>query len=332
MKHAYFYTNYNNIAVLKTYLDVIKISLINLGYECIYVKSLSGVDKKDLIVHVLSLDAVKYYFQGYTNYILWQQGVNADESYMRNHNKLRYWLLNKIDIFAMKRARFILFVSEYMKKHYEKIGHSSFSEKSYIMPCFNEELDKVYFNSKKYKDKIFCYVGSLSPWQCFRETVQIYKNIEDRVPNAKLKVLTFSVEEGERIIKESGIKNYEIKCVPKEQVKAELQEATYGFIIREDNMVNRVATPTKISSYMSVGVIPIFSSCLIDFDAYSKSKGMKYVLGLPQDFKMEKIIDFIHQDINNNEIQSEYESIFSSYYSIRNHTINISERLRELSF
>lgn len=331
MKQAYFYTNYKNIVVLKTYLDVIKSSLTNIGYECKFVTSLDNVDKESLIVHVMGIDAAKFYFKGYKNFILWQQGATADESYMRNKSKLRYWLLNKIDVFAMKRAKFIFFVSEYMKKHYEKLGHCSFDNKSYIMPCFNEQLDINIFKKKDFKKKTFCYVGSLDLWQCFEETVQLFKSIEKRIPSAKLKVLTFNVNEGEKILKDSGIVNYEIKCVPKELVKQELMDATFGFIIRKDNTVNRVATPTKFSSYISSGVIPIYSSCLIDFDTTSKSKKMKYVLGLPQDYDIEAIIDFINQQIDIENMQLEYAELFSTYYSIDYHTKSISKRLSQIS-
>lgn len=331
MKRAYFYTNYNNIVVLQTYLDVIRTSLSNLGYECSYVKSLDGVDKKALIVHVMGIDAVKFYLKGYHNFILWQQGATADESYMRNKSKLRYWILNKIDVFAMRKAKFIFFVSDYMKRHYEQLGDSSFDKKSYVMPCFNEQLDRDVFKHKDYNKKIFCYVGSLDLWQCFDETVKLFKNIEERIPGAKLKVLTFNVEEGERILVENDIKNYEIKCVPKEEVKQELLEASYGFIIRKDNMVNRVATPTKFSSYLSSGVIPIFSSCLYDFDSVSKSKQMRYNLGLPQDYNINSIVSFIVRDVDIDCMQKEYEELFSTYYSIEYHVKNITERIKKLS-
>ncbi len=331
MKRAFFYTNYKNIVVLKTYLDVIKSSLTELGYECTYVTSLQGIDRNDLIVHVMGIDAVKFYIKGYRNFILWQQGATADESYMRNKSNIRYWLLNRLDVFAMKKARFILFVSEYMQKHYEKLGHCSFSDKSYLMPCFNEVLDVEIFYHKNYTNKIFCYVGSLDLWQCFRETVKLYKGIEDKVSNTKLKVLTFSVDEGEKILAEYGVRNYEIKQVPKEQVKQELMESAFGFIIRKDNMVNRVATPTKLSSYMSAGVIPIYSSCLNDFDKEAKSKGLKYALGLSQEYEIDSIIEFIKREVIIDEIRAEYERVFTSYYSIEYHINNITKKLTPLS-
>ena len=208
---AYIYINYNNIVVLQSYLDVVKDALSLMGYVCEYTKDLKSVDKHALIVHPMGIDAFKYYFKGYHNFILWQQGATADESFMRNHSKIRYWLLNKMDLFAMKKAKAILYVSKYMKEHYEKMGGCLFADKSYIMPCFNEEYDDNIYAEKDYSKKTFTYVGSLDLWQCFEQTTNLYKQIEDAIPEARLKVLTFDTANAERIIKEKGILKFRYK-------------------------------------------------------------------------------------------------------------------------
>ena len=43
------------------------------------------------------------------------QGIDAEESYMRNGSKLRKYVLDVITRFAMKRAMAIFYVSEEMK-------------------------------------------------------------------------------------------------------------------------------------------------------------------------------------------------------------------------
>lgn len=326
MKKAHIYINYPNVVVLQSYLDVIKDALCRLGYVCEYVKELSGVDKKDLIVFPVPMDAMKFYFKGYRNYILWQQGATADESFMRNHSRLRYWILNKIDLFAMKKAKAVLYVSDYMKRHYEKIGNCSFSEKSYIMPCFNEVFDPSVYENKNYSKKVFTYVGSLEPWQCFDETATLYKKIEDAVPEVFFKVLTFDTKSAEKILKEKGIKNYEVKCVPKDEVKKELAPVTYGFIIREDNMVNRVATPTKISSYMAAGVIPIFSSCLKDFSIQAQKMNFAKQVSDLSDESVQGIIRFVNTPVDAESLKREYNDVFNTYYSTELH----SQRLGDL--
>ncbi len=330
MKKAHIYINYPNVVVLQSYLDVIKDALCRLGYVCEYVKELSGVDKKDLIVFPVPMDAMKFYFKGYRNYIFWQQGVTADESFMRNHNRIRYWILNKIDLFAMKKAKAVLYVSDYMKQHYETIGKYSFSNKSYIMPCYNEVFDPSVYDLKDYSKKVFTYVGSLELWQCFEQTATLYKSIEESIPNTFFKVLTFDTKGAEKILKEKGVRNYEVKCVPKEEVKKELIATTYGFILREDNMVNRVATPTKISSYMAAGVIPIFSSCLIDFS--KQAQRMKYAKQINSfsQGSIQEVIDYIKKPIEVDSIKDEYRGVFESYYNTDLHSAQLSNLLSQL--
>lgn len=329
MKKAYIYIKYNNIVVLKDYLDVIKAALLKLGFECQYIKTLDSISKDCLIVYPMSRDALKYYLRGYHKFAIWQQGATADESYMRNHSIIRRYILNKIDVFCMKKAAFILYVSDYMKRYYEKMAKRDFSYKAYVMPCFNEKLDNNVLGEKNYEKKIFTYVGSLDLWQCFEETVDIYSEIEKRISNSLFKVLTFEVDKAKEILKEKGVKNYIVKQVPKEQVKEELTECTYGFIIRKDNIVNRVATPTKISSYLSAGVIPIFSACLIDFKNISDKYRFGYAV--EKNIDIDGIITYVDSKKDRKSICNTISAIFDTYYNREMHVQNIIDMLKRES-
>lgn len=324
MKRAYIYFNYTNKEVLQDYLNIVKESLENNDYAVEYTNSLSYCEKKGLIVFPVAYDAFKFYLKGFRNFVLWQQGAVADESYMRNSSRVRYHILNLIDIFMMKKAKLVLYVSDEMRIVYEKRGKCSFKNKSYIMPCFNERFDEEIYKIKDYTKPVFTYVGSLAEWQCFDQTAELYSKIEKRIPNSKLKVLTFNVDEAEEIIKRKGITNYEVKCVPKEEVNRELQEAVFGFIIREDNTVNRVATPTKLSSYIAAGVIPIFSSCIKDFEVLSNK--YDYVKTIPNSLgdSAKIIVDFAKLPINKENVRKEFKDIFDTYYNRALHIADLS--------
>lgn len=305
------------MVVLKGYLDIIKNALVANEFECDDVICLDDLDKNDLYVFPMGIDAFKYYWKGYKHFILWQQGVTADESYMRNQSKLRYSMLNYIDCFAMKKAKMILFCSDFMKKHYENLANQSFSHKSYLMPCYNEELSLTDIDKKDYDKKYFAYVGSLDLWQCFDKIAALYKEIENIYPEARFKVLTFSVQEAVEKIEALEIKNYEVKSVKKEEVQNELKDVVYGFVIREDSVVNRVATPTKLSSYLSVGIIPIFSTVLEDFSRISQS--MKYVIPLDESMNVSSIVDKIDKRVEKDILRQEYINLFSTYYGTKYH-------------
>lgn len=326
-KKAHIYVNYKNIVVLESYLDNIQAALELVGYSCDKIISLSGISKRDLIVFSMGTDAYKFYHMGYKHFLLWQQGVTAEESYMRNRSKIRMKILNYIDCFAMKKSKFIFFVSDYMKSHYQKISHKSFGDKSYIMPCYNEQLDSSIFDKKDYSRKTFAYVGSMDLWQCFDQTAELYSKIEQVLPEVFFKVLTFNTSEAERIIKKYSIENYEVKSVPKDEVKKELESVTYGFILRDDIEVNRVATPTKISSYLSAGIIPIYSSCLMDFAniATGKHFAIPFTIGSEN---TDELINNVKKEINSLLVEAEICEIFDSYYCTEKHIRRISSRMK----
>ncbi len=326
-KKAYLYVNYKNIVVLKDYMDVIKAALEDNGYVTQYVESLKDVDKRSIIVFPMGTDAFKYYLKGYKRIILWQQGVTAEESFLRNHSKLRLKILNAIDCFVMKRALLVLYVSETLRKYYEEKAGCSFAKKSYLMPCFNEQFDASVFEKKDYSKKSFTYVGSLDLWQCFDKTVSIYAEIEKHFPEAQLKVLTFQTDKAKTILGNAGVKNYTVKCVPKEQVKKELDESVYGFVIRDDIVVNRVATPTKFSSYLASGVLPIYSECLEDYYKNTKNLQTGYCLS---DDKIDELLSYVECSKDVSAIKSDIKCLFDNYYSAPKHQCLLAKMLENI--
>lgn len=330
MKKAFFYLNYDNVVVLKDYLDVLFVALENNGYTCKYVKDLKGIDKKSLIVFPMGNDAFSYYIKGFHNIVFWQQGATADESYLRHKSKLRKIILNFMDCFVIKRAKLNIFVSLELQNYYEVLMKKKIDTYSFIMPCFNDWYDKSIVNilDKDYNRHSFAYVGSLTDWQCFDETMDLYKQIEDSIDDAYLKVLTFQKEEATRIIKAKGIKNYIVKTVDKEEVKNELKDVNYGFVIRKDILVNRVATPTKFSSYLAAGVLPIYSDCLKDFSRCCGSYGVS--LSLNSNSTVEDICSFIRQNKNNSIIESNVIRIFNTYYSSENYAKELGSFIKKI--
>jgi len=248
--------------------------------------------------------------------IYWVQGIGPEESFMRHHSYLRLFLLSLREIKALRKADFIFFVSEYMKKHYEHKYHLSFGDrKYYIMPCFNTEIHTAsFYVPEKYKNNTFAYIGSMSPWQSIDSIMATYKKIEDSsLPNCSLEIYTTEQDEAKAKLEEFRIKNYYIGYCPNESLGEVLGHVKYGFIIRDDNEVNRVSTPTKISTYLSHGLIPIFSKCLNSFYCYSKN--MRFVVEENEINK--KLNEF--REISADEVFEEYKEVFSSYYSEEYH-------------
>lgn len=328
MENCHIYLNYKNKDVIKNYCDIIKKSLEKMGYVCDYVESLKNISKKDLIVFPMGIDAFKYYWRGFRNFILWQQGATGEESYLRHRSKIRRHIINSIDVFAMKKSRFNFFVSKSLFDYYHKISRKVVIEKAYIMPCFNENNVSPY-NVNKYINPSFAYVGSLDLWQFFDETCSLFSSIQKIIADASFLVLTRDIDKALSIINSHEIRNYTIKYVPKECVTQELSNISYGFVLRKNMIVNNVSTPTKISSYLSSGCIVIYSKCIFDFSSLDNTKLCSFSLD-DGNTNFDALINFLKRKKDGGMIKNQIEFLFSSYYSREQHIFNIVRKLKKL--
>ena len=279
--------------------------------------------------HIISSCFKLYKMSAKNKYIYWIQGIAPEESFLRNHSKIRSFIISLIEKRAIKKANFFLFVSDYMRVHLEKKYRIHFAEDSYyIMPCFNSKLDASSFKiDRKYSDNIFAYVGSMASWQCVDAILELYEKIETYgLKNCQLRIYTLDKEGALKKNKNHNIRNYIIDSVEPDKMNEALSDVKYGFMIREDIELNRVATPTKLSNYLSNGVIPIYSECLTSFHDYAKKSGLKYVIEEKEICK-KKFKEF--EDVDGSRVLEEYMKVFSDYYSEKYHRQNIKNKLEK---
>lgn len=270
---------------------------------------------QDVYVATTISDVIKLHFCGRRKIFFWIQGILPEESLMRHGKGLRFAILSYAEKKAIQYAMHVACVSQAMREHYEKKYSIDLSSKYSVFPCYNTSLVSDAFKKRdKYKNNVFVYAGGLAVWQCFDKTLAIYKKIEDLgISGTKLLVLTKNQEQAKKLIEAQGIVNYETGFYPKEELPKVLADAKFGFVIREDHPVNAVATPTKISTYLSCGLIPIFSSCIRSFK--QQSEGMKYVAKMENPSDIEMITKFMTIPLSNEEVLIEYQNLYERYYS-----------------
>ena len=319
-----------NKEVTELYLSVLKIGINN----CIDAdiceisrNQIKNIDfkKNDWIISSTIIDTLICYMHNGKNIITWFQGIAPEESYLRNNSKLRMYILSVMEKKALSISRICVLVSNAMLTHFEHKYNLDLKDKVYIMPCFNELLNRnAFWHPRKYENNVFAYVGSLSKYQCFDRILGTYYEIESIYQHkVSLLVMTKQVELAKNIIKQTHIKYYDVKYVPKEEVSKELYPVKFGFIVRDNNIVNRVATPTKISSYLANGVIPIYSSNLEDFAKFGAS--MYYSLCINDDAYINKLKSLMNTNINPQSVLTEYESLFYEYYERDNYIKQFTE-------
>ena len=80
-----------------------------------------------------------------------------------------------------------------------------------------------------------------------------------------------------------------------------------------DLAINNVATPTKMSSYIGCGIIPVFSPVIGDFNKVFGS--LKHVVNAGSlDGMIAKIKQLESDQVEASEVLKEYRTIFDEYY------------------
>ncbi|HHY38781.1 MAG TPA: glycosyltransferase family 4 protein [Clostridia bacterium] len=114
---------------------------------------------------------------------------------------------------------------------------------------------------------VFVYSGSMAPWQCFAESVRLFRAYQAIDSSSKLVVLTRDTQVAQRIISEERLApaSVVIKTVRSHDVPRYLIAADVGLLLRKPNVTNLVAAPNKFGEYMAAGLLIITGRELGDY-------------------------------------------------------------------
>lgn len=310
------------------YLDTIAMGLTKAGAE---VKAIYEWDEMDYRpgdrVLVIGATRARELWGKKIPYYYWAQGIWPEESFLRYGSRLRFWAQSMLEKRALKKAEFVFFVSDAMKKHFEEKYRLNFQGKCYMMPCANEQFHKeAFYAPGKYEGNVFCYAGALSEWQCFEQTVALYRKIEQARPDSHLLLLVKEREQAEKVLARYGVKNYSMDYVPVEQLPIALEKAKFGFVIREDCPINAVATPTKVATYLCNGLIPIYSGALKGIREILKDAA--YPVCYANDGNIDEIIQRMELPLRPEEVQSDLETVYQKAYRRTGHIDQIAAHFK----
>ena len=320
------------------YIDLVVDAMRSVVDTIEYVDSVNDINKRDIVLVITLRSYIKILKHRLGQpVIFWFQGVEPEELQMnttlrslRQCIRIKYFeLLEKL---ALSKAKMLFFVSEAMLQHYRtKYGYKK--NNYLIVPCFNQELNSEAFNTpNKYESMSFVYAGGIQEWQCVLETLQIFKIIKFAYPNAQLTILTKQISEANDLIDQAGLNDVTVKYVPLANLSDELSHYKYGFLIRREHIVNNVATPTKFNSYLSLGIIPVITPAIRDFE--SRLRNLKYKVVI-NDFRdnddiINQVAKIEDNCLNRDEILDEYTSLFDDYYNPSKYRIEIRKKFLQI--
>lgn len=298
---------------------------------------LSKLQREDYLVTIRLFDGFKLPVKP-KRHFHWFQGIAPEEKVLLAGGTLR----SKIGSFRtqfferllLSKVDLCFFVSERMKLHFQKKYLLNLNKKSIIIPCYNLGISQnVFSDSIRYGAPSFVYAGSIFKWQCIDETLQVFKEIQNKISSATLTILTKDNQKVLKLIDQYKINNVKVSYVQLNELQEELSRHKYGFLLRKDDVINNVSTPTKMNSYLSAGLIPIYNDCIdsfeknIDLDQFS----LKFN-EIDPDAIAQKIFQFENIKINTKSLQEIYFRIFDNYYADDKYLELINKKLKELSY
>lgn len=205
------------------------------------------------------------------------RGAVIDEYLMRHKDKsiiykiilmLLIVKVNSIQSFVCKNSDYILCVSkkleEYLKKRY--IVNCNISV---IPTCIDagknrfdlEQRTKIRNEMNLQSKFIVAYCGGGQSYQKPEELVTAFIKISERVEEAFFLILTSNKEIFETFLNKFKVdkSRYLIRKVPHNEVYKYLSAADCAILLRDNNNVNKVASPTKYAEYINCN-LPVFIS------------------------------------------------------------------------
>lgn len=248
------YTDGNvNVYYLNLFTNPFRIIKLIFQAEYIYCHSLLSIRWVWLFVIFRKLNC----------FILDIHGVVPEETKYYNRNLILSLYYNFIEKIVFHKINYAVCVTHSMKKHYiekypkAKCKYVIFS----IMPSELKEVKQVinqWLNESSEVEII--YSGNTQGWQNIEMMMKIIsKNL---FPNVHYTILTnkvSTIKEKASFYNISKDKLLITSCAPSE-LRYYYQKAHYAFILRGDNVVNKVANPTKLVEYLYYGMTPIVLS------------------------------------------------------------------------
>jgi hypothetical protein len=170
---------------------------------------------------------------------------------------------------AVLRSNTLVCVTRSMLVHF-KVKHAHRGDRAEIvLPILPRLSDATEVNQVLHAtrtDNSVIYAGGMQVWQNVDKMLDAART----QPDMSYTFLTGDLQRFKNRITNTGLVSATCQSVAPEAVKDFYLKHQYGFILREEVLVNQVACPTKLVEYLYWGVVPIVVTPRIgDFDGES---------------------------------------------------------------
>lgn len=192
-----------------------------------------------------------------SNRVLDLHGSVPEEFQLQGDNE-GFKVFNSIEKFAVNRASVIIGVTQKMIDHIIEKHKISSNKKIIVLPIL-PEIRNNKEEVKAFEENSVIYCGGLQKWQ------QIEKMLNFVYENKDIVKFAFLVPDPEKLkemYKDKFKQDFPgiVQSVESGDVAKWYKKYSFGFVLREDIVVNNVACPTKLIEYLQYDLIPIVDS------------------------------------------------------------------------
>lgn len=185
-------------------------------------------------------------------------GVVPEEVKQQGHPWVALWY-SLIERYILARCNTLICVTNTMLSHLKRKHGARPGRKELILPILpfvNEAFDSDHIMQCR-RDKLsVIYAGGTQVWQ----NLEMMLAAAEKQNLMHYTFLTSDPAPFEDKLKEKSNLAYKCLTASPQKVKDYYLKHEYGFILRDNNLINHVACPTKLVEYLYWGVIPIVNS------------------------------------------------------------------------
>ena len=175
--------------------------------------------------------------------------------------------------------------------------------------------DSFYLNTNYYDDRSFkflpqhneskktrlIYIGGVAKYQLLEDTIKLFKDYNNLYPDSELILLVLDNHDYViALLEKHGISSslYKLKSVSNpETINEYLNNSDIGIMLRDDNLLNYYALPTKFAEYLAAGLPVIATKGVYDTWKMIQDNSIGVIIDLKNDFKQEALR--IHEYLKN---------------------------------
>ena len=202
----------------------------------------------------------------------------------------QYESLKTAEARAFVNADGVLCVADAMLRHFAEI-YPAMSNNTGVVPCCVDVPGFAAAASCRDQSRkklglddrfVVTYLGSLAWYQLPHESLRIFRMIRELIPNAHFLAITTDPDAMHAALNDAAIaaELATVVSVSPSEVPEYLAAADVGLLLREPNIVNKVASPVKFGEYLASGTPVIIGEGVGDYSSDVRSRGLGVCLDI----------------------------------------------------